>query len=73
MKKQIIIAALACVALTGCTSMADYAKALANDQAIVAVRLGTPWGTESLTRIGGTTNAVTVNTDGSVSINGGAK
>lgn len=54
---------------TGCTSMKGVAKAFKNDPAIVVVRMGTPWGNQSMTRIGGTTNSVTVSPEGNVTIN----
>ena len=57
------------VLLTGCVSMTNMVEKLKDDPAIVAVRMGTPWGTQILTRIGGTTNAVDVLPDGTVRIN----
>lgn len=67
MKKIIVLAGL--TLLSGCVSMTNLVEKLKDDPAIVAVRMGTPWGTQILTRIGGTTNAVDVLPDGTVRIN----
>lgn len=70
MKKLPALAALATLlTTTGCASMTNMVSKLKDDPAIVAVRMGTPWGTQILTRIGGTTNSVDVLPDGTVRIN----
>lgn len=68
MKKLLCLAA-GLTLLSGCVSMTRLAKQLKDDPAIISVRMGTPWGTQLLTRIGGTTNSVDVLPDGTVRIN----
>lgn len=53
----------------GCAGMGSIAHALAKDQASFVLRMGTPWGNQQITRIGGQTNSVVVSPDGSISIN----
>lgn len=69
MNKKTLPFILAVAASCGCTNTASLARALAKDPAIVSVRIGTPWGTQTLTRVGGSTNQVTVGTDGAVTVN----
>lgn len=75
MKKSIaiaIIGTVAFLAFAGCANTPALLRALAKDPATVSVRIGTPWGTQMFTRVGGTTNSVTVSPDGSVTV-GAAK
>lgn len=67
--KKIIVLAAGLTLLSGCVSMTNLVEKLKDDPAIVSVRMGTPWGNQLLTRIGGTTNAVDVLPDGTVRIN----
>lgn len=68
MKKIIVLAAVLTL-LSGCSSLSKLARELKDDPAIVVVRVGSPWGIQSLTRIGGQTNSVEVMLDGTVRIN----
>jgi starvation-inducible outer membrane lipoprotein len=67
MKKYAILIAFI---LAGCSSAPKMLKALKGDQAIVTGQIMTPWGSSKFIRIGGTTNSVTVNADGVISVNG---
>lgn len=62
---------------TGGTGLAGIAAQLKDDPAILVVRgkAGTPWGeiNNNFTRIGGTTNSVTIAPDGTVTINAPVK
>lgn len=71
MRTKILLPLLAIMALpmAGCTSLTGLAKELKDDPAIIVVRIGSPWGAQSLTRIGGQTNSVSVAPDGTVTIN----
>lgn len=53
---------------TGCANGGAMLRALAKDPATVVVRVGTPWGMQQFTRIGGVTNTVSVSPDGAVTI-----
>jgi len=73
MKKILSLFALTiALASAGCSGLGGgvgrISKNLAKDPAIVVVRLGTPWGTESFTRVGGQNDNVTVSPDGSITI-----
>lgn len=54
----------------GCasTNITELTKALANDPAIVVVKVGTVYGTVNFTRVGATTNGMTISPDGTVAI-----
>lgn len=68
MKKLLALTVL--ITLTGCSSsLSKLAKELKNDPATITIRMGTPWGNQSLTRVGGQTNSVEVAPDGTVRIN----
>lgn len=54
---------------SGCSSTPSLIRALSKDQAIVTVRVGTPWGVQSFTRVGSTSNSVNVAPDGAITIN----
>ena len=68
MKPIALMAAL--VALSGCssTNIAELTKALANDPAIVKVKIGSVYGTVDFTRIGCVTNGVSVTPDGTITV-----
>lgn len=61
--------ALVAVVGAGCSGLSGISKNIKDDQAIVVVKVMTPWGPQHMTRIGGTTNSVTVGPDGKVTIN----
>lgn len=71
MKSLVLIAALALIPLTGCATrnLAASLKELGDDPAIVVGSINTVYGTAKLVRIGVTTNSVTVNPDGTVTVN----
>lgn len=69
MKAKLFLAVLVVVVGAGCQSSPALVRALAKDPAIVSARIVTPWGTQSFTRVGGSTNIVSVGTDGSVTVN----
>lgn len=70
MRKLFILGmAFVAVLCSGCSGLSGIIKASAKDPAIVVARVGTPWGVQQLTRIGGTTNSVSIAPDGTVSIN----
>lgn len=56
---------------TGCssTNLEKVVMAAGNDQAIVIGKVTSVYGTASFTRIGGTTNTITVAPDGTVTVN----
>jgi len=65
-----ILTLSACVALCGCTpNLAKSMKALGDDPAILVGSVQSVYGTVKVTRIGGTTNSVTVSPDGTVTVN----
>jgi hypothetical protein len=68
-----LVAAVLVLAAGGCTGLSGVARELKDDPAIVVVNVGSPWGQQKLVRIGGTTNAVSVSPDGTVSINPAAR
>jgi hypothetical protein len=54
----------------GCstTNIAELTKALANDPAIVVLKVGSVYGTVNFTRVGAVTNGMTISPDGTVQI-----
>lgn len=69
MKRLVLLAAVLILPLCGCSAASGVAKKLKGDPAIVVVKLATPWGPQSVVRIGGqTNNSVTINLDGSITI-----
>jgi len=68
MKKLMALSTIL-ILLTGCRGLARLAREMKGDPAIVAVRVGSPWGMQTLTRVGGSTNSVEVLPDGTVRIN----
>ena len=59
------------IATSGCssTNITKLATALAKDQAVVSMNVSSVYGTVKFVRIGGSTNSVTVNPDGTVTVN----
>jgi hypothetical protein len=55
--------------VTGCANYGKISEHLKGDAAIVVLQVGSPWGVQKLTRVGGQTNSVAVSPDGTVSIN----
>lgn len=67
---RVAITALLLFAVAGCTpNFAKVMNSLAKDPAIVSGSVQTVYGTGRFTRIGATTNAVTVSPDGTVTVN----
>lgn len=60
-------------ALTGCSGMAKFQRAIANDPAIVSAQITSVYGTAKLVRVGGcpTNTSVTVSPDGTVTVRPG--
>lgn len=52
----------------GCMDCGKIAKQLKDDPAIVVLTVGTPWGVQKMVRVGGQTNSVSVDPDGTVTI-----
>lgn len=52
----------------GCMDCGKIAKQLKDDPAIVWLQVGTPWGVQKMVRVGGQTNSVSVDPDGTVTI-----
>lgn len=68
--KTLIIVSLLALCATGCTpNLAKFAKELSKDPAIVNAHVQTVYGTVKFTRIGVTTNSITINPDGTVTVN----
>jgi hypothetical protein len=67
MKKMLLV--IPALLLCGCTGFGSLSKNLAEDAAIVKLKIGSPWGLQDVLRIGGTTNTVIITPDGSVTIN----
>lgn len=70
MKKSLLLlaVALASTFLSGC-SYGTLSKNLAEDGAIVRADVNSPWGKQTIVRIGTTTNSVRISTDGEIVIN----
>jgi len=70
MKIRILLTLSALVTLSGCssTNIAELTKALANDPAIVKVKIGSVYGTVDFTRIGCVTNGVSITPDGTITV-----
>jgi len=66
---RIALAALCCLTLSCTPNFAKVMNSLAKDPAIVSGSVQTVYGTARFTRIGGTTNSVTVSPDGTVTVN----
>lgn len=62
-------AALALLA-AGCAGYGTITKKLAEDAAIVRADINSPWGKQTIVRIGTTTNQVRITADGDVIVNG---
>jgi hypothetical protein len=69
MKKLLFI--LPCAALLcGCQGYGTITKNLSEDGAIVRADVNSPWGKQTIVRIGTTTNRVRVTADGEIIVNG---
>jgi hypothetical protein len=68
--KTLILLAACCLA-AGCKPMSPHqlVRELKNDPAIIVAKVVSIYGTASLTRIGVTTNNVTITPDGTITIN----
>lgn len=69
MKKHLLLIAWVFL-LCGCTSYGTITKNLSKDGAIVRADINSPWGKQTIVRIGTTTNSVRVTTDGEIIVNG---
>ena len=69
MKRLALLALL--LPAVGCSTanLSKLVGQLKNDPAIVAAKVTSLYGTAQLTRVGGSTNSVTVSPDGTISIN----
>lgn len=67
--KKLLVLSLVVLASAGCSTMKGTAQALAEDGAIIDLNLNSPWGEQSLRRIGTTTNTVVIDKDGRITIN----
>lgn len=69
--KVAIVLAFLSLSLMGCSTanLSRLVGQLKNDPAIVAAKVTSIYGTAQLTRVGGSTNSVTVSPDGTISIN----
>jgi len=68
MKLKILLAMVA-IAFTGCAGLGTVTKNLAKDGAIVRADVNSPWGKQTLIRVGATTNSVRIGPDGQIEIN----
>lgn len=69
MKNTILICvAVLMIPLSGCGGLPKLARALAKDPAIVVIEVNTPYGKQSLIRIGNNTNDVVIK-DGTITVN----
>lgn len=68
-KLKLSLALIAACAFTGCAGYGNITKNLAKDGAIVRADVGSPWGKQTIVRIGGTTNRVKIGKDGEIEIN----
>lgn len=67
MKMKIIAVLIMALCFTGCTGRA--LRDLSKNGAIVRADINSPWGKQTVTRIGTTTNSVRVTVDGEIIVN----
>lgn len=70
-KTQLLLSIIGLILLTaGCstTNISELTKALANDPAIVVVKVGSVYGTVNFARVGSVTNGMTISPDGTISV-----
>ena len=67
MKKLIL--SLSLLLSSGCAQYGTVSKHLAENGAVVKMKIGTPWGVQDIVRVGTTTNKITITPDGTIKIN----
>lgn len=58
------------ILLCGCAGYGTITKNLSKDGAIIRADVNSPWGKQTIVRVGTTTNSVRVTPDGEIIING---